>query len=49
MTVVGDSFRVQALDDTAHFRVRASEPMRETMLGPGSVRVGRFTLRLSHF
>lgn len=48
VTVEGDSFRVQALDDTAHFRVRNSEPMREAMLGPGSVRVGRFTLRLSH-
>ncbi|MCE9601912.1 MAG: DUF1684 domain-containing protein [Gemmatimonadetes bacterium] len=48
VTVAGDSFFVQAIDDTAHFRVRNGEPMREAMLGPGNVRVGRFNVRLSH-
>ena len=48
VTVVGDSFRVEALDDTATFRPRGGEPMREAMLAPGFVSVGRFTVRLSH-
>ncbi len=48
VTVEGDSFRVQALDDTAHFRVRNAEPAREAVLGPGNVRLGRFSVRLSH-
>ena len=47
VTVRGDSFHVQALDDTAHFAVRG-ESRREAVLGPGAVRVGRFTIRLSH-
>lgn len=48
VTVEGDSFRVQALDDTAHFRTRAGDIVRESVSGPGFVRVGRFTVRLSH-
>ncbi len=48
VTVVGDSFLVEALDDTATFRPRGGEPQRRSMLAPGPVRVGRFTLRLSH-
>ena len=48
VTVVGDSFRVEALDDTAHFRTRAGDESRAATLAPGFVKVGRFTLRLSH-
>ena len=48
VTVVGDSFRVEALDDTATFRPRGGEPMRKATLAPGFVNVGRFTVRLSH-
>ena len=47
VTVQGDSFRVEAIDDTAHFRVR-DETIRSATLAPGFVRVGRFTVRLSH-
>jgi uncharacterized protein (DUF1684 family) len=47
VTVVGDSFRVEAMDDTAHFRVRG-ETLRSAMLPPGFVRVGRYSVRLSH-
>ena len=48
VTVVGDSFRVEALDDTAQFRVRGGAPLRAATLGPGNVTLGRFSLRLSH-
>lgn len=48
VTVVGDSFRVEALDDTATFRPRGGAPQRAAMLAPGFVNVGRFTVRLSH-
>jgi uncharacterized protein (DUF1684 family) len=47
VTVLGDSFRVEALDDAAMFRVKDVE-MREAMVAPSSIQVGRFTLRLSH-
>jgi len=47
VTVAGDSFRVEAIDDTAHFLVRG-ETQRSATLTPGFVRVGRFTVRLSH-
>ncbi len=47
VTVVGDSFHVQALDDSAHFRVK-DVSLREATLGPSSIGVGRFMLRLSH-
>jgi uncharacterized protein (DUF1684 family) len=47
VTVGGDSFHVDALDDTAHFEVKDAV-LRETTLGPGAIRIGRFTLRLSH-
>jgi len=46
-SVAGDSFRVEAIDDTAHFAVRG-EWLRSATLPPGFVRVGRFTVRLSH-
>jgi uncharacterized protein (DUF1684 family) len=47
VTVEGDSFRVEAIDDTAHFQVRGAT-LRDATLPPGFVRVGRFTVRLSH-
>jgi uncharacterized protein (DUF1684 family) len=47
VTVVGDSFLVEAVDDTAHFGVHG-EGLRALKLPPGFVRVGRFTVRLSH-
>ena len=48
VTVQGDSFRVEALDDTAHFMTRGGAIVRAASSGPGFVRVGRFTVRLSH-
>jgi uncharacterized protein (DUF1684 family) len=47
ITVVGDSFRVEAVDPGAHFRVKDAE-MTSAMLPPSRLEVGRFTLRLSH-
>jgi len=47
VTVVGDSFRVEAADPKALFTLKDAE-LREATLGPGSIGVGRFTLRLSH-
>jgi uncharacterized protein (DUF1684 family) len=46
-TVVGDSFRVEAVDDSARFKVKGME-LREATLGPSTISVGRFLLRLSH-
>ena len=47
VTVMGDSFRVEAIDDTAHFAA-GDRSLRDALLAPGFVRVGRFTVRLSH-
>lgn len=47
VTVVGDSFRVEARDDSATFKVRGTE-LRRATVGPSSIGVGRYTLRLSH-
>lgn len=47
VTVVGDSFQVEAVDDTAHFGIHADR-LRVLTVPPGFVRVGRFTVRLSH-
>ena len=47
VTVAGDSFQVRALDDTAHFAVGPNS-LRDATVGPSSIRIGRFTLRLSH-
>ena len=46
-TVVGDSFRVEAVDPGATFAVKEST-MTAATVPPGAVRIGRFTLRLSH-
>ncbi len=47
VTVVGDSFRVETLDPAATFFARG-DSLKSAVLPPGSIRVGRFTLRLSH-
>jgi uncharacterized protein (DUF1684 family) len=47
VTVAGDSFHVEALDEDAAFMVRDQE-RRDATVGPSAVGVGRFTLRLSH-
>ncbi len=47
VTVVGDSFRVEALDPGATFKAKDAET-RAATLGPSSIGVGRFLLRLSH-
>ncbi len=55
VTVVGDSFHVQALDDSARFRVENEYETRDSTLGPSTIGIGkvgyiwgRFHLRLSH-
>jgi len=47
VTVEGDKFRVQAVEAGAQFKV-GTEQKREAIVGPSSVGVGRFQLRLSH-
>lgn len=47
VTVVGDSFRVETLDRAARFQVKDSA-MTAAILAPTSIKVARFTLRLSH-
>lgn len=47
VTVVGDSFRVEALDDSATFKVKGVS-LRAATVGPSSIGVGRYSLRLSH-
>jgi len=47
VTVVGDSFRVETLDPGARFKVKDVE-MTAATLPPTGIKVGRFSLRLSH-
>lgn len=47
VTIEGDKFRVQAVEAGAQFKV-GTEEKREAIVGPSSVGVGRFQLRLSH-
>ena len=47
VSVAGDSFRVEAVSDTAHF-LSHGVPMRWAVLPPGFIQVGRFMVRLSH-
>ncbi len=47
VTVVGDSFQVEASDPNATFKVKDAET-RSATVGPSSIGVGRFLLRLSH-
>ena len=55
VTVVGDSFKVAALDDSALFQVENEFQPRDTILGPSTIGMtkqgalwGRYNLRLSH-
>lgn len=47
VTVVGDSFRVEALAPEASVKLGERE-VRDGMLGPGTVSMGRYRLRFSH-
>jgi uncharacterized protein (DUF1684 family) len=47
VTVAGDSFRVEAADTGAVYRLKGEVQTRGTM-GPSGIGIGRFTLRLSH-
>ncbi len=47
VTVVGDSFRVETLDPAARFQVKDASRTSAT-LPPSGIKVGRFSLRLSH-
>ena len=47
VTVVGDSFHVEARDDSARFKVKDAE-MRSATLPPSGIGIGRFSVRLSH-
>ena len=47
VTVVGDSFQVEALDVGATFKVKDVE-MKSAMLPPSGIKLGRYSLRLSH-
>lgn len=47
VTVIGDSFRVEAVDAGATFKVRDAE-MTAATLPPSGIGLGRYQLRLSH-
>jgi uncharacterized protein (DUF1684 family) len=47
VTVVGDSFRIEALDPGAIFSVNDVQ-VRAATLGPSGIGIGRYLLRLSH-
>ena len=47
VTVVGDSFHVETIDPRARFQMKDSTMSRAT-LPPSGIKVGRFSLRLSH-
>jgi len=47
VTVVGDSFRIETLDPKARFQVKDVDTT-SAMLPPSGIKVGRFSLRLSH-
>ena len=47
VSVVGDSFHVEALDEAARFTSKGAE-LREATVRPSAIGIGRFTLRLSH-
>lgn len=47
VSVVGDRFDVQAVDPEARFGIKDQE-MRKATVDPSALRIGRFTLRLSH-
>jgi hypothetical protein len=47
VTVVGDSFHVEAVDGAAAF-IAGRDTLRDAMLPPAGIRLGRWTIRLSH-
>lgn len=47
VTVMGDSFRVEGVDEGATFTVH-DEAVRAATVGPSGIGLGRFMLRLSH-
>jgi len=47
VSVDGDRFHVEAVDDKARFKVK-DEESREATVDPSTLKVGRFMLRLSH-
>lgn len=47
VTVEEDTFLVEAVDPNARFRIDDTD-IRQAVVGPSTLRIGRFTLRLSH-
>lgn len=47
VTVVGDKFHVEGIEQPARFKVKAEEK-RDAILDPSYIQIDRFTLRLSH-
>ncbi len=47
VTVTENQFEIEALDAGAHFTVEG-RPVREATVGPSSIGVGRYLIRLSH-
>ena len=47
VSVEGDRFRVECIDAAARFKIK-EETKREATVDPTYIRIGRFTLRLSH-
>jgi uncharacterized protein (DUF1684 family) len=47
VTVDGDRFRIEGVDANARFKIK-DEVKREATVDPSAIRIGRFTLRLSH-
>jgi len=47
ITVDGDRFRIERVDANARFKIK-DDVKQEALVGPSSIQVGRFTLRLSH-
>jgi hypothetical protein len=47
VSVSGDRFHVQAVDPAARFVLKERE-IRDAIVDPSAIRIGRFTLRLSH-
>jgi uncharacterized protein (DUF1684 family) len=48
VTVVGDSFRVETVDKGGLFRVKDDSTLTAATVPPGAIKLGRYTLRLSH-
>ncbi|HEY3043985.1 MAG TPA: DUF1684 domain-containing protein [Vicinamibacterales bacterium] len=50
VTVVGDRFHIEGIDQQARFRLKADEKIerRDATVDPSYIQIDRFTLRLSH-